>query len=128
LRHDQRRQLPHHDDRALDEGQQVGLKLPLEALVHGYTQRNAAHVGWRDRGVVAPGYLADLNIIDIEDLSLRPPQIVQDLAGRRDPPAAVRPRLSVHGEVRRGDVRERGLDRRNAGRLLRGERALAAFA
>ena len=47
--------------------------------MHGYTQRNARHVGWRDRGVIAPGYLADLNVIDLDALSLSPPAIVQDL-------------------------------------------------
>jgi N-acyl-D-aspartate/D-glutamate deacylase len=60
-------------------GSKSGLKTPVEALVHGYTQRNAAHVGWRDRGVVAPGYLADLNVIDLDSLALSPPAIVQDL-------------------------------------------------
>jgi N-acyl-D-aspartate/D-glutamate deacylase len=61
------------------KGSKTGLKQPLEALVHGYTQRNARHVGWRDRGVVAAGYLADLNMIDMDALDLAPPKIVQDL-------------------------------------------------
>jgi N-acyl-D-amino-acid deacylase len=61
------------------KGSKTGLKVPLEALVHGYTKRNAEHVGWRDRGVVRPGYLADLNILSLENLSLGPPAIVQDL-------------------------------------------------
>ncbi len=60
-------------------GNKSGKRVPLERLVHGYTQRNAAHVGWHDRGVIAPGYLADLNLIDLDRLSLSPPQIVQDL-------------------------------------------------
>lgn len=60
-------------------GNKSGKRVPIEALVHGYTQRNAAHVGWRDRGVIAPGYLADLNLIDLDALSLSPPEIVQDL-------------------------------------------------
>ena len=61
------------------KGSKSGRRFPVEALVHGYTQRNARHVGWRDRGVIAPGYLADLNVIDLEALSLSPPEIVQDL-------------------------------------------------
>ncbi len=61
------------------KGSKAGLSIPLEHLVHGYTQRNAAHVGWMDRGVVAPGMLADLNIIDLDQLSLSPPRVVQDL-------------------------------------------------
>src|SRR5262249_809219 len=40
-----------------------GVRLPLELVVHHLTQRTASHVGWLDRGVVAPGYLADLNLI-----------------------------------------------------------------
>lgn len=61
------------------KGSKAGLSIPLESLVHGYTQRNAAHVGWMDRGVVAPGMLADLNIIDLDQLSLSPPRVVHDL-------------------------------------------------
>ncbi|HEX9260000.1 MAG TPA: amidohydrolase family protein, partial [Acidimicrobiales bacterium] len=59
--------------------------LPLELMVHHLTRRTASHVGWLDRGVVAPGYLADLNIIDFEGLGCRPPEIVHDLpaGGRR---------------------------------------------
>ena len=60
-------------------GSKTGHSIPLESLVHGYTQRNARHVGWLDRGVVAPGYLADLNVIDMGALDLSPPEIVQDL-------------------------------------------------
>ena len=56
-----------------------GEKLPLEMMVHHQTQRTAAHVGWLDRGVIAPGYLADLNVIDMERLALRPPHIAADL-------------------------------------------------
>ncbi len=61
------------------KGNKAGQKVPVEKLVHGYTQRNAQHVGWHDRGVIAPGYLADLNIIDLEKLELSPPEIVPDL-------------------------------------------------
>jgi len=62
-----------------------GEKLPVELLVHHLTQRTAAHVGWLDRGVVAPGYLADLNLIDLEHLDAHPPTLVHDLpaGGRR---------------------------------------------
>ncbi len=41
-------------------------RLPVELMVHHLTQRGARHVGWLDRGVVAPGYLADLNVIGVE--------------------------------------------------------------
>jgi len=56
-----------------------GPGLPLEHVVHHQTQRPARHVGWNDRGVVAPGYLADLNVIDLASLQLHPPRLVADL-------------------------------------------------
>lgn len=62
-----------------------GERIPIEWLVHGHTQRTAAHVGWMDRGVVAPGYVADLNVIDFDALACRTPRLVHDLpaGGRR---------------------------------------------
>lgn len=60
-------------------GDKGGRRIPLEELVHGYTQRNARHVGWWDRGVIAPGYLADINLIDPDRLTLSPPELVGDL-------------------------------------------------
>ncbi len=56
-----------------------GERLPLEYVVHHQTERTAAHVGWHDRGVVAPGRLADLNLIDHDRLTLHPPHLVDDL-------------------------------------------------
>jgi N-acyl-D-aspartate/D-glutamate deacylase len=61
------------------KGSRDGHKLPIEFLVHGYSQRNAAHVGWLDRGVVASGYLADVNVIDLAKLDVTLPALVQDL-------------------------------------------------
>jgi N-acyl-D-aspartate/D-glutamate deacylase len=60
-------------DRSRGEG------LPLEHVVHHQTQRPARHVGWNDRGVVAPGHLADLLVFDLATLQLRPPRLVADL-------------------------------------------------
>jgi N-acyl-D-aspartate/D-glutamate deacylase len=62
-----------------------GATLPLEQMVHQSTQRTASHVGWLDRGVIAPGYRADLNVIDFERLGCAPPRVVADLpaGGRR---------------------------------------------
>ena len=37
---------------------------------HHQTSRTAALYGFDDRGTLAPGYLADLNVIDYEDLAL----------------------------------------------------------
>ena len=62
-----------------------GEGLPVEAMVHHLTQRTAAHVGWHDRGVLAVGRVADVNVIDLDALSAAPPRIVKDLpaGGRR---------------------------------------------
>ena len=60
-------------------GSKSGHAIPLERLVHGYTQANATHVGWHDRGVLKQGYLADLNVIALDELALAPPEIVADL-------------------------------------------------
>jgi N-acyl-D-aspartate/D-glutamate deacylase len=56
-----------------------GPGLALEHVVHHQTQRPARHVGWHDRGVVAAGHLADLNVIDLAGLRLHPPRLVADL-------------------------------------------------
>ena len=49
------------------------------------TQSTATAYGLHDRGVLAPGYRADLNIIDLEGLTLHAPEAVHDLPanGRR---------------------------------------------
>jgi N-acyl-D-amino-acid deacylase len=59
--------------------------IPLESVVHQLSRRPAEHFGWVDRGLVAPGLLADLNIINVEGLSCASPRIVTDLpaGGRR---------------------------------------------
>ena len=59
--------------------------LPVEAVVHQLTRRPASHFGWLDRGLLAPGLLADLNVIDLKSLECGAPRIVNDLpaGGRR---------------------------------------------
>ena len=62
-----------------------GAKIPLPEVVHILTQRNALHMGLTDRGVIAVGMKADINIIDMKNLALPMPEIVRDLpmGGRR---------------------------------------------
>ncbi|HEV7732976.1 MAG TPA: amidohydrolase family protein [Candidatus Binatia bacterium] len=62
-----------------------GERLPLEMLVHRQTQQTADLYGFTDRGRLTPGFLADVNVIDLEALSLAPPEMVFDLpaGGRR---------------------------------------------
>jgi N-acyl-D-aspartate/D-glutamate deacylase len=56
-----------------------GERIPVERLVKGQTADTAALVGLHDRGRIAPGLKADLNLIDFERLGVRPPEIVHDL-------------------------------------------------
>ena len=62
-----------------------GDKLPLELVVHKQTKATADVYGLGDRGVLEPGMLADLNVIDLDALHLHVPHMVFDLpaGGRR---------------------------------------------
>ena len=62
-----------------------GDRLPVETVVHLQTRRTAELYGFRDRGLLAPGHLADVNIIDHGALALEPPEMVYDLpaSGKR---------------------------------------------
>lgn len=54
-------------------------KLPLEKAVHMLTGANADWAGFLDRGVLAVGKKADVNIIDLNALELLPPRLEHDL-------------------------------------------------
>ena len=56
-----------------------GEKLALEWLVKKQTQDTARLYGMHDRGVLAPGFRADVNVIDHEQLRLHDPEMVYDL-------------------------------------------------
>jgi N-acyl-D-amino-acid deacylase len=58
-----------------------GTKFPLEGMVKRLTSDNASAVGLLDRGVLAPGYKADINIIDYDRLALRAPRMEANLPG-----------------------------------------------
>jgi N-acyl-D-aspartate/D-glutamate deacylase len=62
-----------------------GETLPVETVVRLQTRRTAELYGFRDRGLLAPGYLADVNVIDYDALALEPPEMVYDLpaSGKR---------------------------------------------
>ena len=62
-----------------------GPKLELEHVIKRQTQETAEMYGLMDRGVVAVGYKADLNVIDYENLRFETPKMVFDLPaeGRR---------------------------------------------
>ena len=54
-------------------------QLSVERAVAMLTSRNARHMGLRDRGVIAPGLKADLNVIDYVNLAAATPTLVRDL-------------------------------------------------
>jgi N-acyl-D-aspartate/D-glutamate deacylase len=56
-----------------------GPRIPIETLVKGQTADTAALVGLHDRGRIAPGLRADLNLIDFARLGMRSPEIAYDL-------------------------------------------------
>ena len=60
-------------DRTRGEG------LPLEFLVKKQTQDTAQTYGLNDRGVIAPGMRADLNLIDFDALQVQMPEVIYDL-------------------------------------------------
>lgn len=56
-----------------------GAKLPLEHVVHRQTRQTAEFYGLDDRGFLAPGYRADVNVIDFEALGFERPRMAWDL-------------------------------------------------
>jgi len=62
-----------------------GARLPLEKAVKLQTRDTAEFYGLMDRGLIAPGMKADLNLIDFANLRAHAPEMVFDLpaGGRR---------------------------------------------
>ena len=56
-----------------------GETLPLAHVIHRQTGRNAELFGFTDRGVLAPGMRADVNVIDFDRLSLGALELRHDL-------------------------------------------------
>lgn len=101
-----------------------GDKLPLEFLIKRQCHDTAAWVGLKDRGLLKPGYRADINVIDHDGLRLHTPHIVHDL------PAGGR-RLMQHADgyeatIVAGQIIQRHGESTGAkpGRLVRGAQSL----
>ncbi|MGH6623135.1 MAG: amidohydrolase family protein, partial [Burkholderiaceae bacterium] len=62
-----------------------GERLPLEWVVHKQTAEPASLFGFADRGCIAPGFKADINLIDYDRLHIHAPEMAYDLpaGGRR---------------------------------------------
>lgn len=70
-----------HWTRDRTRGPKVSLPWAIRRLSHD----NAAAIGLNDRGLLRPGYKADINVIDYDRLRLHAPHVVHDLpsGGRR---------------------------------------------
>jgi N-acyl-D-aspartate/D-glutamate deacylase len=64
---------------------QRGPRLQLEMMVQRQTQKTAQMYGLNDRGVIAPGLRADMNLINFESLTFDMPTMAYDFPanGRR---------------------------------------------
>ena len=84
----------------------------------------AATVGLHDRGVLAPGYRADINLIDLDRVGITTTEMLHDLpaGGKRLVQRA--DGLPGHHRGRRGHPRGRRRHRRPAGRPRAGARSL----
>jgi N-acyl-D-aspartate/D-glutamate deacylase len=101
----------------------AGEKLPVELLVHKLSGANAELYGFDDRGTVAEGKRADLNVIDLENLRILPPVLRHDLptgVSRILQPAEGYLATLVAGEVTRRNDADTGA---RSGRLVRGSAA-----
>ena len=103
---------------------QRGERLSLPFVVEALSRRTAKVVGLHDRGLLAPGYRADINLIDIDRLRLGSPFITRDLpsGGRR---------LMQHAEGYKATIVNGVVTYRDGhatgalpGRLVRGAQAL----
>ncbi len=96
-----------------------GPRLQLETVIHKMTGNNAALYGLDDRGTIAVGKKADLNVIDLERLRLHSPEFVRDLpggAGRLVQGASGYRATIVSGETIRRDGHDTGA---RPGKLVR---------
>jgi len=97
-----------------------GDKIPIEELVHNQTSRTAQCYGLDDRGVIAPGMKADINVIDFENLHIYGPKLVYDLPanGKR----YIQEITGYHSTICSGQViyRQGQATGKLPGRLIRG--------
>ena len=103
-----------------------GPRLSIPQAVRALTSRPAETMGLRDRGRIAPGYKADINIIDLNALHLHAPQVRYDLPGggrRLDQKATGFVATIVSGEVIRRSDDATGA---RPGRLVRGAQIVPA--
>jgi N-acyl-D-aspartate/D-glutamate deacylase len=104
-------------------GRTRGPRQRLESIIARQSQKTAAWMGLHDRGVLAPGYRADLNVIDMDRLKLHLPEVRRDLpaGGRRLYQRAEGFRLTLVAGT--AVLRDDQLTGAKPGRLVRGPQA-----
>ncbi|HEY2708333.1 MAG TPA: amidohydrolase family protein [Caulobacteraceae bacterium] len=105
-----------------------GDTIPLAHVINRQTRRNAELFGFTDRGLIAPGMRADLNVIDFANLSLGELALKADLpagGSRLLQPASGYLATMVAGELTRRHDDDTGA---RPGRLLRSRAEAAATA
>jgi N-acyl-D-aspartate/D-glutamate deacylase len=65
-----------------NKGPHAGV-FPLQEVVKMLSSETANAVALNDRGIIAPGYRADLNVIDFDKLHLHLPKMFHDLPSGR---------------------------------------------
>lgn len=100
----------------------AGPRISIEKIVHRQARLTAQWIGLHDRGLIEPGYRADLNVIDPARLRLHLPYVTHDLPaqGRRLMQKASGYTATIlAGEIIQQDGQLTG---RLPGRLVRGAR------
>jgi N-acyl-D-aspartate/D-glutamate deacylase len=99
-----------------------GPKLPLEYVIHRQTRQTAEMYGLGDRGLLAPGMRADVNVIAYDTLTFGPPRMAYDLPG--DAPRLIQKAQGYRHTFVAGveTVRDDEFTGALPGRLLRGPR------
>lgn len=97
-----------------------GEKIDLPTLIKAQSHDTAAAVGLLDRGMIAPGMKADINVIDFDRLAIHAPKIIKDL-----PAGGARLEQTTEGYLATlvsGEVTYRNGEATDAlpGRLIRG--------
>jgi N-acyl-D-aspartate/D-glutamate deacylase len=104
-----------------------GRSIPLPEGIKMITHDPAVAAGMLDRGLIKVGYKGDLNVIDMDKITIYRPLLVKDLpagAGRVVMPTTGYRATIVSGEITRANDKETG---RLPGRLVRGRQPAPAM-
>lgn len=103
-----------------------GNRMSLADAVKYLSRDPAVAYGMDDRGLLQPGYLADVNVVDLDALRLPAPYLEYDLPG--DKPRLLQKAEGYAATIKRGEVtfRDGVHTGRYPGQLVRGQQAAMA--